>query len=574
MPLALILSSSMALAQSPRIQQVTRADARFVNLEQESLKCSYPNLVNRFPIDELNSRELKKNFSISAEDQERCPTTLKDFATHYDLLSDKPLAESRRLAFPLYSEVVKAWAEVPVTRKHLDKFGIRTLFQTKATRSLEPQTHVDPQKIEDYIRSIVKKTSNSECTAASNEKIRSDFSSADPRDAYRILYWKRILHEHGYACAASFYYFLSNELNSKNKFIANDPQNVFESSTNGFDSIGSEDLRQLQSAIAKSLSKNHVIIFFPPLGYDIPSELPREQLTMMEWKKSKFYSPSLKQRFETGYQVPKQKFVPGMGVPFEMIERVSVEDIYGQQIPDSNKQFLEAIEKHLRRNPNAKFVVMARSMGGFIAREVLEKNIQTRVQGKRVPDLIDVAILMGSTPYGSVIADYKGRVDQHHETYQTMTSFKTSLAHTALDIGSVFTRKESHFERLIEAGRVQSNVASMSHRHFNAERIVKSSLQPYRVLNIIHLKPSLDNYFEKAEKSKNTDFVFMHWAMFGPSEGSAPLSHASWDTNNSVRVFLKSYNHLAFWNLSPESGFALLLGGISTAEKLGMILKK
>jgi len=577
--LSLLLGSilTVPLVHAQNEMTLTKVDEKFVDLEQRSTGCRYIERFNRYAIKEFSDAKLQKYFTLHSSDMKECDRLNSELIGQLVSTVQSNSRDLKKLQYPLYLDIVNRVSSVTTTQERLGEAGMASLIHSSLRRSEISGVSLDPLKIEKFLRDTVSQNYSSACLQSQEELDSSaqllvnsldklsDTAAANP---YSVTFWKSYLHQWGYTCSTSLYYKFSQKLNSQKGF--GKAQEIFDAQIAGFESVNSSNIQNQFGKVRSKLTKNHVVIFFPPLGYDIPSDRPREQLTVSEWKKRDFYSPSMKQRFESGFLQNGVK-VPGVGVPFELIERVTVEDLETQQIPQSELLFMAALEKHILANSHAKFIVIGRSMGGLIAREVLSRTKNSMVRGKKVSDLVENVIFIGATPYGSVIADYKSRVDQHDPTFRQMNSFQVDIAHTFLDLQSFFLGKESHFERLIEAGRNSQNVQKMSFKNYSISKISESAQSPFNVLNAIFLKKSTKNYFEKATKSQDADYVFMHWAMYGPTEGSSPLSHASWDTSNASRVFVKNYNHLAYWNLTPEAGLNLILKSIQTAAEMGLI---
>ncbi len=548
-------------------------DDKLVKLEHLALDCLYPHLKRESSghspghkpgmgtrhrlVNEFTNYELERYFGIRKEFKKECPEILQDYS------SIAAAQSAQNLIFPTYGDVLKD-VIIPVKPIKYGNNQFKIPFQTKlSSKRIRSQT-VDPQKIEESIRkeSLRKKQATCESEEMLNDLIQSN-------KIYDHLAWKEILHYKGYDCASSIYGKLSQALNEKkeHRFAQEEFDNLIESLKNP----NELSHNTFKTKLNKVLSPNHMIILFPNLGYDIPSDLPREKLTLTEWKKKNFYSPSLKQRFVSGYNIQGKKIDP-YGIRFEMIERVTVEDA-ASQIKESEKKFIEILNRELKSNPDTRFIILGRSMGALVAREVLQKNKNTLVNNKLVPSVIESVIFMGGTPYGSVIADYKARFDSHDETYKMMTDFKASVAKLFLDLQSFFTGNQSHFKQLIEAGRERENIKSMSFRNFDSSLIEKNTGSPYKVVNLIYLRPRINDYFANSKLSENADFVFLQWAMYGPTEGSSPLSHAAWDTSDSVRIFLSTHNHLAGWNLTSEENINLLIKTLELTSEIGFIEK-
>jgi hypothetical protein len=530
-------------------------DDQLVRAEQQALNCLYPHVRNKYLINEFSSNELAKYFGLGKEFREECPTILRSYNAKLKNLTNA------QVNYPTYGEVLKKLNTKIQGVKYKDHLVTLPFQSTLEVKSINP-SKIDPKEIEKSLRLDLSGIKQPECDS---ELMAAKL--ADSHKKYDSLAWKGLLHHQGYDCVAKTYDEMSQDLNDQNNLGF--AQDAFADKLEKLKNPSELSYNFFKNKLNQVLTKDHMIILFPNLGYDIPSDLPREKLTMTEWKKKNFYSPSIKQRFQDGYQEEK-KHVEPYGIRFETIERVTVESAEAQ-IADSEKKFIGVLHRELAKNPKTKFIIMGRSMGALVAREILQRNETTKINNKTLPELIETVIFMGGTPYGSVIADYKTRFDSHDENFQQLTSLKASIARLFLDLKSFFTGVESHFERLIEAGRVRDNIKTMSFRNFNSKKIELGTKSPYKVVNLIYLRPKIKGYFANSKLSEYTDPVFLHWTMYGPTEGSSPLSHAAWDTSKSVRIFLKSHNHLAGWNLTAEENINLLVKTLELSHEIGFI---
>lgn len=195
-------------------------------------------------------------------------------------------------------------------------------------------------------------------------------------------------------------------------------------------------------------------------------------------------------------------------------------------------------------------------MGGMVLRELLERNANVR-------SYFTGAILMGATPWGSVIADFKSRSDLFDDNYLQREEVSEI---GASEIAKLHFLIPDHMAQLHASALRRNNIASMSHLNFKP-RVFSEA---FPVLNVIQLPDSLANYFQYSQEAKQVDPTFLLMSMYGPTEGSAPLAHAAWDTQKSARVFVSQFNHLGFWSLTPDQGVDYYVATLMTAQRLGL----
>lgn len=591
--LGLTFISLNASIASADIASESVADANFVKLEFDVMNCHYAKSIG-LPFDDA-----KKSFGLTKELITACPQTKLQMKSLYNAADLSILMDRATVKYPFYREIAKRNSSITFepdlkgSKRELELRKLRTSLDaaglSSASHSVTKRSDVvnswrlpvakinegtKKEKAVNILEADIRKILNlngqpNPCNRNFSPELVAE--EANPDNAYDLLRWKTKLHQDGYNCTARLYFEVSDKMNqSKNLASA---QSIFEKSLQNIPSstietlpaeVRTGDTYIRNYSFSVSVGQLKAIIFFPPLGYDLPVEKPdtdgpRELLTMTEWhaKKSNIHYPSLSTRFMH------------LGIPLEVIHRVTLENVE-DQIQSSQASFLLNVEKYIKSKefgPNTRFIVVGRSMGGYIAREVLARSKNIRLSnGKTVQQVVDVAVLIGATPFGSVIAHYKSRSDVYDDTY-TKLGIPDYLHGLALFFLDIIKHKDKD---TLKASLSSENVGSMSHTKHSVNDIKKSTEEPYKVLNVIMLKPTLEGYYNNAPNSEWVDPAFMFMSMFGPTEGSAPLTHASWDTSNSARVFVKTHNHLAFWELEPKEAMNVLMSSIDTAIKLGM----
>lgn len=513
-------------------------DLRFLVAEREQIACQYLQLATKDILKKINLDDLEKYFGIKRAEIENCDEVNSRVAE----IAAQLESNTGEMAYPNYFNIGQKFVLQKKLELALKSRELYVPFQTNSERKSTGELSINPLELEKFLRN--QPISSSKECPIENELIKENI--------YNLSFWKEQLHLKGYDCAVKQFYAFSQSMNASSK-----AQETFENQLLGMGKNSSQRLKDFAQSKENFVSPNHVILFYPPLGYDLPSKRPREQLTVEKWKKPNFESPSLKERFEKE-----------LGIKFELIERDTLENINSHQIPKSMRRTIQLVEHHVNANASVKFIVIGRSMGAYVAREVLEKLKDHKIGNRRFSELVDSVLLIGGTPWGSVIADYKSRVDQHDEIFSKSKYGINSLVYGALKLFSFIDIKDGRLKKIVETSRVRKNIESMSHRNFDAQQILDGAKSDYKVLNVIFLKPEIKKYFENSPHTKEVDLVFLQWAMYGPTEGSAPLSHSSWDTQNSKRVFVKSHNHLGFWNLTPDEGLDLIVSAIKSAKLL------
>lgn len=265
------------------------------------------------------------------------------------------------LAYPTYLEVVQRIGDAGSFRSRLANNEQNTFFHLSSEDRHLSLLSVPAGAFENFVRrGALSRPAVAECSDAVAIAKSSMLAGAVK---YSAITWKNFLHQYGYDCTAQLYLKLSKSMNKAMSPVKN--------SIAKFDSLLTDlqgvDRAKFSGEVARTkkvLNKNHHLVFFPPLGWEVPCKRPRSQLTVTEWKKSGFYSPGLKQRFETGYELDGTAYAP-MGLPYDMVERVSVEELGSRQIPDSIENFLNILKARTRANSSARVFLRTHNHLGF-----------------------------------------------------------------------------------------------------------------------------------------------------------------------------------------------------------------
>jgi hypothetical protein len=466
----------------------------FGDLERGLLNCHYINFFQRPQL-------LEKGFQVPDEDL--CENYLRRAQQKTDLEKSPQKRDQFSEIFPTYSAVLR---DLGVNSSEMLRSTnlLGPVHQQKAEKPFRVAAlSINPAQVEDSLRS--KLISQEDKNSCADARILAQQMKSE---RFNQLKWKQLLHSRGFHCTVKVFKDVHQSLNQARR-TAHLQQNL------------TDKLATNQKADLTGMK----VLYFPNLGYDLPTlpwEAERELLSPDELAQG----------------------LKSLGATVHVIDRVTVEPVQ-QQITQSEKMVLQI----LNMNPKTKFVFYGRSMGGLIAREILQRNpgIHKQVQG---------LLLGGATPYGSVIADYKSRADVFHEIYKQSQNLISSLVATSV---AIF---DSRLLRVLGASSRRLNLEQMSHRKF------QPSIQNFAfpVINLVFLPDSLEEFFKKSPRSQNVDFVFLQMAMYGPTEGSAPIAHAIVESKQSSSIFLPQYNHLAFWEMSEAEALKLTSSALSLLD--------
>lgn len=526
-----LLPLASAVANDFDIQK----ERRFIELDDARSLCETPARLaglKGFPIDDRKAQSL-----VRAPDQGTCQTIQDDFLRAVDdARSQAGLVRGSH--FPLYSELLRAHSEgrpamalqwpgaspevLASKRGFVDswalEFGLRDLLSG-------PQPSCHAEDVAPFLR------------GRTLEQVRYDDG-----------FWHELLLVKGYDCVARMYIEDSASLNrARLGGFSNargvDPQSRLEELLKGYSKLAS-DGRPLPDFPAGAFADTSVIMI-PQLGYDLPPESPLQALKYLAG-----FDPSVESRSEKLIASDLRAFFKARRVPFYFLERISTADI-AEQVAQTKKGLDRVLSLEHNRNGESKrrYLILTRSMGGLVWRKLISEN-------PHYAPLIRGVLLSGSTPWGSVVAKYKSRGDL----------FLVDVAPRGFQ--NLIAQRIAEAVPPLRAGLVRTNIESMSYRNF----IPKSDAQfSFPVLNLIFLRPRGGDYFATlGPRVPKVDETFLNMIMEGPTEGSSPLTRASWDTSRSLRLFDHRFNHLGFWMMTPQEGQAFYLALIQTAVELGI----
>ncbi|OYZ19568.1 MAG: hypothetical protein B7Y39_11810 [Bdellovibrio sp. 28-41-41] len=362
-------------------------------------------------------------------------------------------------------------------------------------------------------------------------------------DEYSTTYWQTLLHILGYDCTVTWYQWRSQKLNQAQNSVSR-------AQSESSQKIYAKNLKEIQSVplrAQKAWLQGETFILIPQLGYDIPDKpwaVERERLQYSEMR------------------LALQK----LGARLIVIPRSTIAHRTAQirETTVALKKFIEADKKHYEINNRTQtYYFLSRSMGAMVLREVLE-------QTPSLHPYVKAALSVGGTPYGSVIAEFKSRADIFDEVfYKTSNLIKDFVSDP---LGSVYLGAklglDPQTKAFSQAVKYRQNYKSMSHFEFQPHR---QNHLPFPVVNLIFLPLSLKNYYNGSARIAEVDFTFMHMMMYGPTEGSSPLSHAAWDTTRSQRIFDHEFNHLAFWQWDESTALRRWLAILKTTKEIYQI---
>lgn len=341
-----------------------------------------------------------------------------------------------------------------------------------------------------------------------------------------LVYWHAFLLQHGYVCTVK-------EIKKRSQVV--NERNNFQNAQAEFDALKTMSLPELKkmfrSVWADEIkAKTAKLALLPQLSYEngvVGSTFP--------------YSLFLDVNEKTNYSYLRAE-LGKLGMQATVIQRNSLASME-EQVAQTERGLARLKSPH---------IVLSRSMGAMVMNTIKARAESGMGQGlQNVRSWID----MGGTPGGSVIADYKSRPDFFYEVVygDGMRASSYPLCLIALD-----PRIPDHIADTAYKALDRGNLPTMTHW----TRVPMDPASTLPVLNLVFLAPG----FERA--TSGVDPVYTHMLMYGPTEGSSPLARAFVDTRNSARIFY-DLDHLAFWKLTPQEGFALYLRTLISAKKMG-----
>lgn len=496
-------------------------EQRFSLSEADYLDCVYPRLI----APQTSNRQIQKHFQPPSA--EACPAIERRFGKAIP----NTKAESASLRFPRFSDT---WRAERATRAFaLREFSIHGPVFAPPGRDFLSQVSIENAEIEKKLRKNLRISSEGTYEGilpkGHCKQVASDLHLASAmQNRYSQADWHERLLRTGYDCTALAYRETSAELNSASGHPK--AQSAYENLANGW---SVDDEAELGAKI-----RGQAFVLVPQLGYDIPSDPisgPKEKLNFVY----------MKEAFEKH------------GARLHLVERTTVEDMT-LQVDTSLKNLDLILSEEARiqkRNPKVYF--LARSMGGLVLRLMLERRPELQKNAMGI-------LLLGATPWGSAVAEFKSRMDQFDEVYVGLSNPLSIL------VGSVAGAFNKALPQLLKGAGRRLNIRSMSHRNYlpKAEQSISSP-----VLNVILLPPSQRDYFNGSSRIAGVDQTFLLMSMYGPTEGSSPLAHASLDTAKSLRLIDGRLNHLAFWELEKPKAMELWWASLLTSFRSGLFFR-
>jgi hypothetical protein len=229
-----------------------------------------------------------------------------------------------------------------------------------------------------------------------------------------------------------------------------------------------------------------------------------------------------------------------LGVKSVLINRNSMTNLKAQ-VKETSSEIRNLGEKH---------VIISRSMGARVMREILVNN------EKDVVENISTVLNVGGTPHGSVIAASKSRPDAFYlDTFQAILGgLKLPIDVIALD-----PRIPNHIKATLFSALERRNLETMS--PIEPRLITESNV---KVLNAQFIRK------DHVRATKGVDPVWLDMLLQGPTEGSAPIHGSTIDTSDSIRTVLPG-DHLEFWKLTPDEALAVYLRLLILSDEEGLI---
>lgn len=508
------------LATLPFIGKATNLatlDAEFIKTEKFFSLCQTASNYKSFANFKLSPGQVSKYIS-PPENCQQIATSYHQLAAQINAQTQTP--EEQQNFYPYYSRLI--------LKHSLQEF----LFQNPEAKN--SYSGFNPWIIENQLRQL----NISKQSSCSLENLSSyQLAVVDKSLIYSNSFFHQFFIENGYTCTVQLY----QKLSDLNGLTNQSEQALYE---NTLATLKKQNLKNpnYTSEILKKFSDS-IMIYVPQLGYDLPPENIHQALKFLLG----FPTDEPFRREQLVYQELKSYF-NSQNIPFYVLKRTSLDPIEKQVQDSANnlKMILLNEQFHLKKQPK-KIIFLARSMGGLVTRLLLKKYPQINKLTKGV-------VMIGATPHGSVIAEYKSRGDIH---FLTVTK-------NILDKQP--NKTIAQFVPVLKASLLRSSLETMSHEKYQPQRD-KDTLVDYPVINVIFLRPEAKSYFDTlGTRVPQVDLTFLNMLTYGPTEGSSPLTHASWDTMNSVRIFDSRLNHLGFWAQNSNEGLKIYEAALTALE--------
>lgn len=520
----MIIGLISSQAVSTPLASLVETQQSFVRAEKQEVGCEYPQLLTK----SISEDEINAHFQPD-QDAKACQETdlqFKQLKAQANDLENKGKTAAR---FPVYTEIWKALAKTK--RAQLASLQAETPVFAPTERTSLAGISVDPWTVEMSLRNSLhvsslahdsSKVPISQCHLTTSE---SDIANATDHRYQQSFWHERLLHD-GYDCTVKLYQKVAKHLNAS---VSQRPaQEDFSGHLQSW-------TPQAKNSLKEKL-QGQAVILVPQLGFDIPS--------------SPFSPPTEKLDFDylqTSFQA--------IGARFYVVQRTSLASVI-EEVREStaNLDKILAQEAILQKTKTPKIYFMARSMGGLVLRLMIEQQPKLRAQTKGI-------VLIGSTPFGSSVAEFKSRMDAYDQEYVQIANPLTETAETVAGFFNPSLRA------VVEDGGQRRNVESMAFSHYTPKQDLGIDIP---VLNVLLIPPRVTDYFNGSTRVAGVDLTFLQMAMYGPTEGSSPLASASWDTQRSLRLIDGRLNHLSFWEWEKPKAMELWFSAWLTGFESGL----
>jgi pimeloyl-ACP methyl ester carboxylesterase len=540
-------SSAASTAASSSWLTTGALEASFVQSEHETIDCRYLNLLLAHPkalptykgksqsVEDLSLEHMISYLETSFASPSGAPCQIAIESVRSFLEDSR--SDALATSYPRYSELVKNLAgEKSAALAALD---LPTPLFAPSQRPFLNDVSLDLQSFENSLRERLGVDSQVPSTTASQQRCKWQNDSTRPALALariqNLNFWHSELIDDGYDCTVALFKEVSRRSNALK--LNSNPQAVFDRELAA--SAARRNLDPRSQPFSQPLRGLHILVF-PQLSYESPPALSTLELLSY---------PELKAGMAK------------LGATLDVVDRNSIAD-KDTQIEQSVESMKKIITEHKQGGEaRPRFIVLGRSMGGMVARELLETHPELR-------GFVAGLVFVGCTPYGSVVADFDARSDRFDADLQDRNSFPESLFSIIPGINLGFVNLAA-LGRAHVAAQFSPNIASMSQRNFDPEQDQALSEMP--VLNLMLVPDQLSTYYANSQpRVLSVDPAFTLMAMYGPTDDSTPLAYASWDTQRSARIFYSKMNHLAFWSLPPDDAIDLEYAAIKTALDLNL----
>ena len=220
-----------------------------------------------------------------------------------------------------------------------------------------------------------------------------------------------------------------------------------------------------------------------------------------------------------------------------------------QTLPDLKR--IDAKEKN-------GYVALTFSYGTAVMAKIL------RDHESELPNLKGV-VNYGGTPHGSVIGEYKSRMDYFIKR-QSIPNAKKAIGQAQwIDfLDDIDPFLSNTIDDSIVNAMKRENLLELSYKNPALHDPAREAAVEVPVVNYVLLNPT-----EEQRANDLRDPVYQNMLAYGPTEGSSRLVDVSFRSKNSYTVFMDDMGHLAFLYLDKKETTKYILAPLLSAVQLG-----